>query len=330
MPKQPVKTSYQKLITDLEALYLNARKTVATMYWQMGQRIVEAEQDGRGRAPYGKKLIAGLAKDLTARLGSGFSKSNLERMRRVYSENRIAPPAVQLPWSHQVELLAVKDPKRRQMIAKKVVQENLDRDSVRRIVKAEKKTQQRLGLRATPVSASPAPNPVVLKVTRGRLSTVSRVAASRVINTPRGTVTLNLGFDLWRQVSLAEAKGMTITDKPEYTYSARVEKIIDGDTLWAQIDCGFGIVARQKLRFQGIDTPELDTPEGRRAKNFVAKRIPAGALIVVYTHKSDKYDRYLADIFYLPGCSDAARILNKGVFLNQELLNTNHARVWAT
>ena len=43
----------------------------------------------------------------------------------------------------------------------------------------------------------------------------------------------------------------------------------------------------------------------------------------------DTYDRCIADVFYAPGGSDDAETISQsGVYLNQELLDTGHARVW--
>ena len=46
-------------------------------YWQIGRRIVEQEQKGSTRASYGEELVAKPAKDLTARFGRGFSRTNV-------------------------------------------------------------------------------------------------------------------------------------------------------------------------------------------------------------------------------------------------------------
>src|SRR3546814_21015129 len=54
-------------------------------YWEIGRRIVEAEQKGRRRAGYGEQLMARLSADLTARFGRGFSPDNLENMRRFFA-----------------------------------------------------------------------------------------------------------------------------------------------------------------------------------------------------------------------------------------------------
>ena len=52
--------------------------------WKTGQYIVEYEQGGKARAEYGKQLLTQLAKDLTARHGKGFNRSNLTYMRKSY------------------------------------------------------------------------------------------------------------------------------------------------------------------------------------------------------------------------------------------------------
>ena len=53
-------------------------------YWEVGRRIVEFEQRGKKRAEYGDELLKRLAVDLTARMGRGFSRPNLQNMRLFY------------------------------------------------------------------------------------------------------------------------------------------------------------------------------------------------------------------------------------------------------
>lgn len=119
---------------------VNALMTAS--YWEIGRRIVEAEQSGKRRAAYGDQLIARLSSDLTTRFGRGFSVDNLESMRRFFiayprslisgamcqeSESEQKPLAANsetpsrkfeisdlaqvftLPWSAYVRLLTVKD-----------------------------------------------------------------------------------------------------------------------------------------------------------------------------------------------------------------------------
>lgn len=115
---------------------VNALMTAS--YWEIGRRIVEAEQQGRRRAGYGEQLIERLANDLTQRFGRGFSRQNLQQMRSFFltwpirqtlsgessptlsqEHSEIAPIRLRrldelaqiftLPWSAYVRLLSVKD-----------------------------------------------------------------------------------------------------------------------------------------------------------------------------------------------------------------------------
>jgi hypothetical protein len=61
---------------------VNALMTAS--YWEIGRRIVEAEQKGKRRAGYGEQLIERLASDLTQRFGRGFSRQNLQQMRSFF------------------------------------------------------------------------------------------------------------------------------------------------------------------------------------------------------------------------------------------------------
>ena len=61
---------------------VNALMTAS--YWEIGRRIVEAEQKGKRRAGYGEQLMERLSADLTTRFGRGFSPDNLENMRRFF------------------------------------------------------------------------------------------------------------------------------------------------------------------------------------------------------------------------------------------------------
>ena len=92
--KLPVQSmsSYNDLVSAIECLVQDARTGIkAAMnaimlqtYWRTGEYIVEYEQNGADRAKYGTSLIRCLARDLTLRLGKGFSRSNLQYMRKFY------------------------------------------------------------------------------------------------------------------------------------------------------------------------------------------------------------------------------------------------------
>lgn len=154
-------TGYGDVLSSLVELLEESRRTSAravnsimtATYWEIGRRIVKLEQGGEDRAEYGKELVKRLADDLTSRFGRGFSKRNVEQMRRFYSAWPIAqtlsaqsvgnpilqtpsgksptvsaelqvPPSddftiqsiatvFPLPWSHYVKLVSVDDEKAR-------------------------------------------------------------------------------------------------------------------------------------------------------------------------------------------------------------------------
>ena len=88
---------YDFLINQISTLVANANRSIAQTinkelvetYWNIGKYIVEFEQDGSAKAKYGEKLLVNLSKDLTTRLGKGFSKSNLFYMRLFYMRLQI-------------------------------------------------------------------------------------------------------------------------------------------------------------------------------------------------------------------------------------------------
>lgn len=54
------------------------------MYWSLGKRILEEEQDGKERADYGTYLLKKLSRELVPEFGSGFSYRQLAFCRQFY------------------------------------------------------------------------------------------------------------------------------------------------------------------------------------------------------------------------------------------------------
>ncbi len=88
----------QSVITDIKAIIFNAKDKAirlvdherTMMYWQIGQRIFEEEQQGKDRADYGNYLTRLIAEQLEPELGSGFSKRQIELFRQFYRTFPIA------------------------------------------------------------------------------------------------------------------------------------------------------------------------------------------------------------------------------------------------
>lgn len=86
-----------------------------------------------------------------------------------------------------------------------------------------------------------------------------------------------------------------------YTYSAKVLRVIDGDSVEADVDLGFKIHQTMTLRLYGINAPELhaaDPLPGRTAQDFL-KTLVEGKDVTIRTHKdkTEKYGRMLAEIW---------------------------------
>ena len=124
---------YNELVEKISQNYINARqnafkainKELVLSNWNTGKYIVEFEQKGNIKAEYGKKLLDKLSKDLTARHGSGFSRSNIVYMRLFYIKypNGVTMSHL-LSWSHYYELLKIKDDLERSFYEKQTLIEN--------------------------------------------------------------------------------------------------------------------------------------------------------------------------------------------------------------
>ncbi|MGN0363235.1 MAG: DUF1016 N-terminal domain-containing protein [Bilifractor sp.] len=87
--------------------------------------MVKFEQAGNEQAEYGSETLKRLSRDLTDQYGSGFSWSNIYRMRQLYATYSIfATLSQKLSWSHYVELLKIEDPLERSFYKKECEQEN--------------------------------------------------------------------------------------------------------------------------------------------------------------------------------------------------------------
>ena len=62
--------------------------------FEIGRRIVEYEQKGSKRAPYGKQTLIELSIQLNMEFGRGFSATNLEYMRRFYLDYHETVPQI--------------------------------------------------------------------------------------------------------------------------------------------------------------------------------------------------------------------------------------------
>jgi micrococcal nuclease len=104
-----------------------------------------------------------------------------------------------------------------------------------------------------------------------------------------------------------------------YEYRCKIIKVIDGDTADVDIDLGFGVwLKKQRIRFNGIDTPESRTSDrdekkyGLAAKTFVQSYLPVGSNQTLITVKDakGKFGRILGEFKVFDKETDAWVILN--------------------
>ena len=94
------------------------------MYWAIGKRISEKEQQGKERADYGKYIIRNLSKEIEPLYGSGFGVRQLERSRQFYRMYPIASTLrTQLSWSQYKLLITIPDPEKREYYQLEAVNE---------------------------------------------------------------------------------------------------------------------------------------------------------------------------------------------------------------
>lgn len=83
-------------------------------------------------------------------------------------------------------------------------------------------------------------------------------------------------------------------------YPGVITGVHDGDTVSIELDLGFGIHATDfRGRIFGINAPELSTPEGKAARDFLLEHLPVGSQVRVISHGWDKYGgRFDAEVRY--------------------------------
>ena len=116
---KPMDALYQDIRQIIETSRSNAVRSVdfcrVQMYWQLGRRIFEEEQQGKERADYGTYLTRELSKQLVPEYGSGFGVRQLEICRQFYRTYPIANTLrSQLNWSQYRLLIQIPDSDKRE------------------------------------------------------------------------------------------------------------------------------------------------------------------------------------------------------------------------
>lgn len=301
--------------------------------WEIGKLIQEHILLNKERSDYGQQVVRRLSADLE------ISNTELKYMLEFARTDPIGRMSGQLSWSQIQSLLAVNEAEKREELAKRAAKENWTVDKTRSEVKKLKAAKQ--------ITVSVAPTDEPLVPIKGTLGTYRILIAKAGVW--RGKPVIDLGFSNYLnhpalqsrrfkerdiiKIASSSAKEygglLAMTDKNTlhivknateadlFTYRAYVFDVTDGDTLWVVIDLGFGVITQQQLRLRGIDAPEIASRDGQRAKRFVESQLKNVSSVIITSTQSDKYDRYLADIFYETKQGEQ--------FLNNRLLKENLA-----
>ena len=87
-----------------------------------------------------------------------------------------------------------------------------------------------------------------------------------------------------------------------YTYKAKLDRVIDGDTVDANIDLGFDITIHKRIRLTGIDTPESRTRDLEEKARGLASKARLIELLgdgdfILESREVGKFGRVLGTIY---------------------------------
>lgn len=117
----------------------------------------------------------------------------------------------------------------------------------------------------------------------------------------------------------------------KYIYKAKLDRVVDGDTVDALIDVGFDIWFKKRIRFKGVDTWEsrtrnleekaLGLKAKARTKELLEKVSSKSGYFRIKSYGLGKYGRVLADVFIMDKDGKQWNI-------NKTLISEGHAYVY--
>jgi endonuclease YncB( thermonuclease family) len=333
---------YDALVNDIASLYeerigrgvQQRNAQLVASYWDIGDMIVRGEKDVKPQGRYGKKLLEQLSVDLTERFGSGFCRTNMFNIRRFRLAYRRSALHPFLTWTHYLTLLKVTDVRRRKRLEETAIREQLS------------DKQFKLLVRSSNGVAMAKSEKMQLEPRKGR-PFVYRVV--KEMHDSNQLFLVDCGFQVKRKVQLKGVRGVAEGDmlactKTEdagyrfsrtecgvgerYCYHGTLLDVVDGDTVVIRVDLGFDTFVDDRFRLRGVDAPEIATTGGKRAKQFVMRRVKPDSAVLLFTYGCDMYGRYLADVFYHSGNAQGYPTVTSGCFLNMELLEKGMAGYW--
>jgi endonuclease YncB( thermonuclease family) len=289
-------------------------------YWTIGKYIAQHISLHKDQTEYGKALFPKLSSELDISIRSLYHSYQF-----FSSYPSITAIKDHLSWGHYKILLTVKSEEERDKFTKYLLKNKISTRDFFVLVKNE-------------IGYDSSHKGRILPVIHG----VPFVYKLKKIN---GKLHLDLGFhSYYKQVSDRNGaydentlirvkkdkkysfKKANLDKNILFTYKAYIDSIVDGDTIVVNIDLGFEVFSKQRLRLNGISADELYTNAGKKAKNFVVSKLSGIDFVVIKTYCVDKYYRYVADVFYSNKYREINTIISKGKLLNQDLLDSGLAK----
>ena len=117
----------------------------------------------------------------------------------------------------------------------------------------------------------------------------------------------------------------------KYIYRAKLDRVVDGDTVDALIDVGFDIWFKKRIRFKGVDTWEsrtrnleekaLGLKAKARTKELLEKVSSKSGYFRLKSYGLGKYGRVLADVFIMDKDGKQWNV-------NETLITEGHAYIY--
>ena len=117
----------------------------------------------------------------------------------------------------------------------------------------------------------------------------------------------------------------------KYIYKAKLDRVVDGDTVDALIDVGFNIWFKKRIRFKGLDTWEsrtrnleekaLGLKAKARTKELLESVSSKSGYFRLKSYGLGKYGRVLGELFIMDK-------EGKQWNINKTLINEGHAYVY--
>jgi len=351
MPRNPspLSSSYTSLLTaihtDMHSGLAAAQRALEYQrlrtYWVVGRKLNAYIARFPGEAQRGNAFFRRVSRDLQTQTGMKITADTLVRTAQFHRAYPKFPTRTPLTFTHYLALLRVHDPQERRRLEEQAVRQGWGALTIKQEI-----SLRRIGAADSPEAREPLGSAQHLKVERGdpfiyALSADMDINGQRVVeidcgfkifhDIPDGNSHLDLKPCIVRSVKTGPAYHLVVSNKlrvRRYTYPARIRRVVDGDTIDARVDAGFGIRVNERFRLKGINTPEISSSDGQRAKIFLERFFADHPRVIIRSVKTGVYGRWLADIFVMDGEFDPMVCAREGQYLNQVLLDEGLASLY--